>query len=78
MHGFHMPVYDATGREAGFWVYGLDGSEAGRSFCNELIWRGSVDGITVASNLDKMKRNVDKAINAMVKQADKLRSRAER
>jgi hypothetical protein len=45
---------------------------------NELIWRGSVDGITVASNLDKMKRNVDKAINAMVKQADKLRSRAER
>jgi len=40
---------------------------------DELVWRGQVDQITVSDNPQKMRRNVEKAVKKMAKQADKLR-----
>jgi len=45
---------------------------------NELIWRGTASGITVSDDPAKMRRNVEKAIVAMAKQARKLQARAQR
>lgn len=45
---------------------------------DELIWRGKVDDITISSSPERTRRNIEKAIERMAKQADKLRRRAER
>jgi len=45
---------------------------------NQLIWRGTASGITVSDDPARMRRNVEKAIEAMAKQARKLQARAER
>jgi hypothetical protein len=43
---------------------------------NELIWRATASDISVSDKPDKMRRNVEKAIEAMAKQARKLQARA--
>ena len=48
------------------------------SASNELVWRGTAKGITVSSDPAKTKRNAEKAILAMAKQARKLQARANR
>jgi hypothetical protein len=45
---------------------------------NTLIWRGTATDITGTDDVAKMRRNVEKAIEAMAKQARKLQARAER
>lgn len=42
----------------------------------ELVWRGTVVGIAVAATPDRNRRNVEKAIRAMAKQARSLQTRA--
>lgn len=42
---------------------------------NELVWRGEAADITISGNREKTIRNVEKAIERMAKQNDKLRRR---
>ena len=44
---------------------------------NELIWRGTAGDITVSDKPDKLRRNVEKAIESMAKQTRKLMARAQ-
>ena len=39
----------------------------------ELVWRGTAADITVSDDLDKTRRNAEKAIEAMAKQAKRIR-----
>jgi hypothetical protein len=44
---------------------------------DQLIWRGVAEDIAVSNDPQKMRRNVEKAIERMAKQHDKLRRRAD-
>jgi hypothetical protein len=45
---------------------------------DQLVWRGSVSDITISGNSDKTTKNVEKAIEKMAKQYDKLRKKMDR
>jgi hypothetical protein len=45
---------------------------------DELVWRGVAEDITVSDDPQKMRRNVEKAIEKMAKRYDKLRAREAR
>ena len=44
---------------------------------NELIWRGTSAEISVTDDIEKLQKNITKAIEKMVKQSQKLRERAQ-
>ena len=73
-YGFGGPVYTNTS------VVEVDRGtlmvDIWDSASNELIWRGKVDDISLPGNQIKVRRNVESAIKAMAKQADKLRKKA--
>lgn len=74
-YGISGPVYSATSgvdlAPGELMVDIWDVSEA------ELVWRGTVTDIVISDDLDKTRRNIEKAIERMVKQYDKARASVE-